>query len=187
MMWVSLRPHRGCGYPGDAKVSLRLGVAFSCIVSAQPDPYDGVASGAAVRQAAVGREHEVPDMIEVRCPHCGKYLKRPQSYAGKMAECPSCLRMVQMPGEARVEAATPRRPKSSVPARQLCVDCGGSFATGEMLEHNGQMVCTDCFYQRKPVVLKTRTKRGRKRKILLWLLILLAVAAAVAAAVWLTR
>ena len=126
-------------------------------------------------------------MIEVRCPHCGKFLKRPQSFAGKTVECPGCMRTVQMPGTPAGEGPAPRQPKPSAPQQQLCVDCGGSFPTGQMLQHNGQMVCTDCFYQRKPVVLKYRKKRRRKFKVLVWLGVLLAIAGAVLVLVWVVR
>ena len=52
-----------------------------------------------------------------------------------------------------------------------------------MMSHNDQLVCTACFYKRKPVELKYRPKRKWKRKLLLWGLIIAAVAAA-AWAVW---
>jgi DNA-directed RNA polymerase subunit RPC12/RpoP len=121
-------------------------------------------------------------MIEFKCHACGKFLKLPHSYAGKTTECPGCLTVTRVPGTPPAKPPA-RAPRSSTPSRQLCVDCGGSFPAGEMLEHNGQAVCTDCYYKRKPVVLKYPKKTSRKRKLLGWLLIV-AAAAVAAGAVW---
>jgi DNA-directed RNA polymerase subunit RPC12/RpoP len=121
-------------------------------------------------------------MIEFKCHACGKFLKLPHSYAGKTTECPACLTVTRVPG-APPAAAPARAPKSSAPSHQLCVDCGGSFSTGEMMQHNGQAVCTECYYKRRPVVLKYPKKTSRKRKLLIRLLIVAAVALAVGA-VW---
>lgn len=116
-------------------------------------------------------------MIEFKCPTCGKYLKLPHSYAGKTAQCPGCLDRVPVPG-GQADRPAPTRPKAAAPSQQLCVDCGGSFSTGDMLEHSGQLVCTDCYYKRKPVVLKYKKKRSKKRKFLLFVLILAAIGGA---------
>ena len=120
-------------------------------------------------------------MIEFKCQACGKFLKLPHSYAGKTTECPGCRQTVHVPGAAP-EKPPSHAPRSTRPAMQLCVDCGGGFPSGQMLEHTGQLVCTDCYHKRKPVVLKPRKKRKPicKRKLLLYLLI----AAAVTAAAW---
>lgn len=115
-------------------------------------------------------------MIEFKCP-CGKYLKLPHSYAGKETQCPGCLRTLTVPG-AREDKPAPAAPKGSTPKMLLCVDCGGSFPSGDTLLHNGQVVCTNCFQKRKPVVLKYRKKRSRKFKVLLWCGIIAAVCAA---------
>lgn len=117
-------------------------------------------------------------MIEFKCRHCGKFLKLPQSYAGKTTECPGCLRPVPVPGAPPPKAPT-HAPRSSTPEMHLCVDCGRSVPTSQIMEHTGQFVCYDCYHARKPIVLKPRKKRkkGRKRKIALWLLLLAAVGA----------
>ena len=121
-------------------------------------------------------------MIEFKCPVCGKFLRLPHSYAGKTTECPGCLKTTRVPGAPA--ASTPAGPpKSSQPAMQLCVECGGSFPTGQLHMHTGQLVCTECFHKRKPVELRYPRKRSRKRKVVLWLLIAAAIAAA-ALAVW---
>jgi len=123
-------------------------------------------------------------MIEFKCQICGKFLKLPHSYAGKTTECPGCRRRIPVPGAAPAEPpAHAPRPKVSAGTMQLCVDCGRSFPAHQIMEHNGQAVCTDCFHKRKPVVLKYPKKRTKKRKWVLRLLIL-ALLATVAYAVW---
>lgn len=42
--------------------------------------------------------------ISVKCPHCGKRLKAPDSAAGKKAKCPGCGKAVQLPAEQVFEA-----------------------------------------------------------------------------------
>ena len=42
--------------------------------------------------------------ISVKCPHCGKRLKAPDSAAGKKAKCPGCGEAVQLPKEQVFEA-----------------------------------------------------------------------------------
>ena len=111
-------------------------------------------------------------MIECKCQACGKFLKLPQSYAGKMTECPACRKPTRVPGSS-AEPAPVHAPKSTTPDRQLCVDCGGAFPSHQMMEHTGQMVCTGCYHKRKPVVLKYKKKRSKKRKWLVRLLILI--------------
>jgi DNA-directed RNA polymerase subunit RPC12/RpoP len=118
-------------------------------------------------------------MIEFRCHVCGKFLKLPQSYAGQTTECPGCRKTVHVPG-APPAAGPAQRPKPTPAAMQLCVDCGGSFPTGQMMQQNGQFLCTECFHQRKPIVLKYRKKRSRKVKMLFWL----AVVAALGVGAW---
>jgi hypothetical protein len=117
-------------------------------------------------------------MIEFKC-ECGKFLKLPHSYAGKQTQCPACLKTLRVPG-APPEGPAPTRPKRSRPGRSLCVDCGQAFATGQMLEHTGQLVCTVCYHKRKPVELKYPKKRSRKFKLLLWLGIVVVLAAGAA-------
>ena len=114
-------------------------------------------------------------MIEFKCRHCGKFLKLPQSHAGKTTECPACLRTIQVPGSALPEAPA-HAPRSSAPELRLCVDCGKSFPTSQIMEHTGQFVCFECYHSRKPIKLKKikKRKRGRKRKVVLWLLLLAA-------------
>jgi DNA-directed RNA polymerase subunit RPC12/RpoP len=121
-------------------------------------------------------------MIEFRCQACGRLLKLPHSYAGKTTECPGCLKLVRVPGAAATTAPV-QAPKPAAHATQLCVDCGGAFPAGQMMQHNGQAVCTECFYKRKPVELKYPRKSSRKRRLLLLVLLLAAIGAA-AWAVW---
>ncbi len=129
-------------------------------------------------------------MIEFKCPTCSKFLRLPHSYAGKQTECPGCLKQVTVPGGPAPAApgtppATPGRAKHTTPARSLCVDCGQAFPTGQLMEHTGQLVCTDCYHKRKPIVLKPRKRRGKGRRRKVVLLILLVLAAAAGAwAVW---
>ena len=119
-------------------------------------------------------------MIELKCPNCGRFLKMPQSFAGQNTTCPTCLKSVRVPGSAG-PASTPTAPKPTGPAKKLCVDCGKAFPAGQMLTHNGQAVCTDCYHLRKPVVLKPRKKKNpRRRKII----VLVVVVAAVAVGGW---
>jgi len=112
-------------------------------------------------------------MIEFKCQYCGKFLKLPQSYAGRTTECPACLKTIQVPGSpvGGSPGQPPARvPNPSSPALQLCVDCGRSFPAGQMMRHEGQAVCTDCFYKRKPVKLVYRDKtKARRWKRLAWL------------------
>jgi len=117
-------------------------------------------------------------MIEFKCRHCGKFLKLPQSYAGQTAECPACLQTVHVPGKPLPKAPA-HAPRSSTPQMRLCVDCGKSFPTSQIMEHSGQWVCFDCYHSRKPIKLKKikKRKKGRKRRIVLWLLLLAAVGA----------
>ncbi len=105
-------------------------------------------------------------MIEFKCQACGRFLKRPQSFAGKMVDCPTCLKPTRVPGASAPERP-PGAPKPTGPDRKLCVDCGKGFPAGQMMTHNGQAVCTDCYRVRKPVVLKPRRKKSRKRRLLL--------------------
>ncbi len=42
--------------------------------------------------------------ISVKCPHCGKRLKAPDSAAGKKAKCPGCGQSVKLPEEKIYEA-----------------------------------------------------------------------------------
>ena len=123
-------------------------------------------------------------MIEFKCHTCGKFLKLPHSYAGKTTECPGCRKTLHVPGAPSAEPpARAPKPKISANQRRLCVDCGEAFPAHQMMVHDGQAVCDDCFHKRKPVVLKYKKKMSKKRKRLLHLLILLA-AAVVAWAVW---
>ena len=123
-------------------------------------------------------------MIEFKCDRCGRFIRLPQSHAGQTTECPGCRAMVQVPGSA--PAAPPARaPKSSGGGMQLCVDCGGSFPASQMMRHEGQAVCTDCFYKRKPVELKYPDKaKARRRRRLLWAALIVLLAAAGAWLVW---
>ena len=118
-------------------------------------------------------------MIEFKCQGCGRFLKRPQSFAGQTINCPTCLKPTRVPGTPAA-APPPGAPKPTGPDRMLCVDCGKGFPAGQMMTHNGQAVCTECYNLRKPVVLKPRKKKSpRRRKILIGLAVLLVAAAAV--------
>lgn len=121
----------------------------------------------------------IPVMIEFKCQVCGRFLKRPQSFAGQMVNCPTCLKPTRVPGTPAA-APPPGAPKPTGPDRMLCVDCGKSFPAGQMMTHNGQAVCTDCYHLRKPVVLKPRRKKSRKRRAL----VIIAIIAIAALAVW---
>ncbi len=118
-------------------------------------------------------------MIEFKCRVCGRFLKRPQSFAAQTIKCPTCLNPLRVPGAATA-ATTPTAPKPTGPKRKLCVDCGQSFPAGQMLTHNEQAVCTNCYHMRKPVVLKPRRKKSRKRRVL----VIVAILAVAALAVW---
>ena len=122
-------------------------------------------------------------MIEFRCQACGKPLKLPHSFAGKTTTCTACGRMLAVPGLAAGGAA-PQPPKPSAAAMQLCVDCGGSFPTGQMMSDAGQLVCTSCFYKRPPAVqlpARSAKTKGKRRKVLFWCAV--AVAAGIALAI----
>ena len=121
-------------------------------------------------------------MIEFKCQVCGKFLKMPQSFAGQMIDCPTCLKPTRVP-EAAGSAAWPLAPKPTGPDRRLCVDCGKAFPAWQMLTHNGQAVCTDCYNLRKNLKLKPRPrpKKSRKRTIVI-IATIIAVAAACALA-----
>jgi len=123
-------------------------------------------------------------MIEFKCHSCGKFMKLPQSYAGRTTECPGCRKIVQVPGSAPVEPPV-RAPKSSGASMQLCVDCGQSFPANQMMQSVGQAVCADCFYKRKPVKLKyPDKKKARRRKRLLRLAGLIVLLAAAGWLIW---
>jgi DNA-directed RNA polymerase subunit RPC12/RpoP len=124
-----------------------------------------VTAGAGVAQDGL-LPKEMPGMIEYKCHACGRFLKRPQSFAGRMVDCPTCLKPTRVPGTASARP-TPSAPKPTGPDRLLCVDCGKGFPAGQMMTHNGQAVCTNCYHLRKPVVLKPRRKKSRKRRLLL--------------------
>ena len=116
-------------------------------------------------------------MIEFKCQVCAKFLKMPQSFAGQMIDCPACRQPTRVPGASGPEAS-PLAPKPTGPERMLCVDCGKGFPAGQMLTHNGQAVCTDCYHLRKPVELKPRPrkKKSRKRRIVIVAAVIIAVA-----------
>jgi DNA-directed RNA polymerase subunit RPC12/RpoP len=115
-------------------------------------------------------------MIEFKCQVCGKFLKMPQSFAGQTIDCPTCRKPTRVPG-APGPGTSPLAPKPAGPDRKLCVDCGKAFPAGQMLTHNGQAVCTDCYHLRKPVTLKPRPRRkaARKRAVVIIAAIIAAV------------
>jgi DNA-directed RNA polymerase subunit RPC12/RpoP len=120
-------------------------------------------------------------MIEFKCQVCGKFLKMPQSFAGQMIDCPTCRKPTRVPGAPGAETS-PIAPKPTGPDRKLCVDCGKGFPAGQMLVHNGQAVCTDCYHLRKPVELKPRPRRKKSRKRTV--VIIAAIIAAAALGAW---
>jgi DNA-directed RNA polymerase subunit RPC12/RpoP len=130
-------------------------------------------------------------MIEFKCPICSKFLKLPHSYAGKPTQCPGCLKTVTVPGSPPPAAqASARAPKSSAGGMQLCADCGNSFSTTEMMQHEGQGVCYTCYHKRKSTLQADAAARDRaaarkagkrKRTIMLVIGVVVLIAGAVAA------
>jgi hypothetical protein len=103
------------------------------------------------------------------------------------------MKTVMIPGSPVADQPAPRAPKSGAPGMQLCVDCGNSFATTEMMQHDTQAVCYSCYHKRKSSVEADAAARasaparkaGKRRKILL-LVIAAVVLAAAAVAAWLS-
>lgn len=114
-------------------------------------------------------------MIEFKC-ECGKYLKLPHSYAGQQTQCPACLRTVQVPDAAPAKApAALARAVGQV--QSLCVDCGGTFPTSQLLTHNGQAVCMACYEVRKRTPPpKPPRPRKKRRRTLRWVILIGGVA-----------
>jgi protein-arginine kinase activator protein McsA len=75
---------------------------------------------------------------------------------------------------------------------QLCADCGNSFSTTEMMQHEGQGVCYTCYHKRKNTIqaaaakVQAAAKKAGKRKMLIMLAIGVVVLIAGAVAAWLT-
>jgi uncharacterized membrane protein YvbJ len=75
---------------------------------------------------------------------------------------------------------------------QLCADCGNSFSTTEMMQHEGQGVCYTCYHKRKNTIqadadakIHAAAKKAGKRKMLVMLAIGVTVLIAGAVAAWL--
>ena len=129
-------------------------------------------------------------MIEFKCPICSKFLKLPHSFAGKPTQCPGCMKTVMVPGALQSSQPAARAPKSSAPDMQLCVDCGQSFSTTEMMQHDSQAVCYTCYHKRKSTVeadaaakagAPARKAGKRRTRIMLAVGAVVLIAAAVAA------
>jgi DNA-directed RNA polymerase subunit RPC12/RpoP len=131
-------------------------------------------------------------VIEFKCPICSKFLKLPHSFGGKPTQCPGCMKTVMVPGGPAADQPPVRAPKSSAPGMQMCADCGNSFSTTEMMQHEGQAVCYTCYHKRKSTVeadaaakAQAPAKRARKRRRMIALVVGVIVLLAAAVAVYL--
>ena len=63
-------------------------------------------------------------LVQIKCPSCGKVLSAKGEHAGKQAKCSGCGGTVRIPA-ARPEAPKPAAPEPATPAPPRCVKCGG--------------------------------------------------------------